>query len=596
MVNCLNTKLSVRKLIIASFDVKTSLIISIIALYLLLLTSCIASAGTDLSVQASSPHIVNIYNFIRDNDFRVSNSKRVLFEATSNQIQLVKQAHLPATFALQYDALMDTNYQKLLKGQLPQNCEIAAWWEIPQELAEKANLKWRGDHEWDPQANVGFSPGYTPEERRKLVDIYMADFKAIFGYYPRTVGSWYIDEVTLAYMAKRYGIVASCNCKDQIGTDFYTLWGGYWNQAYYPSRLNAYMPAQTKAGQIDVPIFRMLGSDPIYQHGITPGMFTMEPVYPKAGGSANWVASFMDNFIQQPSLAFAYTQAGQENSFGWKAMSNGLTEQIKLISTLAKDGKIQVETLAQSGQWFRNHYSLTPPTTVVALNDWKHEGRRAVWYDSRFYRLNILWQDGAFFIRDLHCFNENVISPTHDAALTATSLAYETLPIMDWAFWSRSESGPVGMWPVLLSPDGNALAMTPQGPPRVKELNATDLSISQPLVGGGTFSIICREESVTFTGADNQGNPLRWAWNLAGGFEQESAAQIVTADKINYHYAGTDYQLQLSPDLGSCRQLTNGDIQICPGSAGTLVLNLEATVSGAAAKTANTASLENVVR
>ncbi|HUE35802.1 MAG TPA: hypothetical protein VMO20_00320, partial [Candidatus Acidoferrum sp.] len=269
---------------------------------------------------------MNIYNFVRDNDFRIPDSRRVLFEATTNQIQLIRQANLPATFALQYDALMDTNYQKLFKKQLPRNCEIAAWWEIPQELVEKAKLKWRGDHEWDPQADVGFSPGYTPGERCKLVDAYMADFKAVFGYYPRTVGSWYIDEVTLAYMARRYGIVASCNCKDQIGTDFYTLWGGYWNQAYYPSRLNAYMPAQTRAGQIDVPIFRMLGSDPIYQHGITPGMFTLEPVYPDAGGSTNWVAAFMDNFVGQPSLAFAYAQAGQENSFGWKAMSNGLTE------------------------------------------------------------------------------------------------------------------------------------------------------------------------------------------------------------------------------------------------------------------------------
>src|ERR1035441_8369248 len=95
----------------------------------------------------------------------------------------------------------------------------------------KAGLKWRGRHEWDSTANVGFSPGYTPEERRKLVDVYMADFKGIFGYYPRTAGSWFIDEVTLAYMAEHYGIVASCNCKDQVGTDGYTLWGGYWNQA-----------------------------------------------------------------------------------------------------------------------------------------------------------------------------------------------------------------------------------------------------------------------------------------------------------------------------------------------------------------------------
>lgn len=550
-----------------------------------------ASAGPVPLDRMNDPCIVTIYNFVRDNDYRVPHSRAVLYDATVQQFQLIKQAGLPATFALQYDALMDTNYQKLFKQHLPPHCEIAAWWEIPQELAEKAGLKWRGDHEWDPQANVGFSPGYTPEERRRLVDVYMADFKAVFGRYPRTVGSWYIDEVTLDYLASRYHIVASCNCKDQIGTDFYTLWGGYWNQAYYPSRLDAYMPAQTREGQIDVPIFRMLGSDPIYQHGITPGMYTLEPVYPNAGGSTNWVATFMDNLVGEPSLAFAFTQAGQENSFGWEAMSNGLTEQIKLISGLARAGKVQVETLAQAGQWFRRRYSVTPPTAVVALDDWKHEGRKTVWYDSRFYRLNVLWQDGAFFIRDLHCFDEAVVSPTHERALTATSLTYQTLPVMDWAFWSRSASRPVGMWPVLLQADGTALPMTPQGEPVVQQLNATDLSIRQPLAGGGTFSIVCRERNVTFSGLDRQGQPLRWAWDLVGGPQQASAVQSVTPDAIHYSYDGVNYPIKPAPGDGSCEQLPNGDIQINPANSGTLVLDLEATAPKVFAKTVNTAAL-----
>lgn len=386
--------------------------------------------------RVATPRIVNIYNFVRNSDYRLANSEAVLFEATRQEIQLIKPTGLPATWALQYDALINPSYQKLFKEQLGTNDEIAAWWEIPRPLAEKAGLKWRGhDHEWDSTANVGFSPGYTPDERRKLVDVYMADFKAIFGYYPRTVGSWFIDEVTLAYMAERYDVVASCNCKDQIGTDGYTLWGGYWNQAYYPSKLNAYMPAQTKAGQIDVPIFRMLGSDPIYQYGDSPGMWTLEPVYPKAGGSADWVAWFMNQLIHQPALAFGYTQAGQENSFGWEAMKTGLTLQIELLARQARAGEIQVMTLAQAGEWFRDRYSLTPSTAVVALDDWKQQGRKTVWYNSRFYRLNILWENGAFYIRDLHRFDENVASVTHDRALTKETLAYGTLPVMDGALW-----------------------------------------------------------------------------------------------------------------------------------------------------------------
>src|ERR1039457_5366394 len=137
------------------------------------------------------PRIVNLYNFIRNADYRLANSEDVLYEATRKQIELIKPTGLPVTWALQYDALINPRYQKLLKEQAGTNDEIAAWWEIPRPLTDKAGLKWRGhQHEWDSTANVGFAPGYTPEERRKLVDVYMADFKAIFGYYPRTVGSW----------------------------------------------------------------------------------------------------------------------------------------------------------------------------------------------------------------------------------------------------------------------------------------------------------------------------------------------------------------------------------------------------------------------
>jgi hypothetical protein len=526
------------------------------------------------AADAPEPRIVNLYCFCRDNDFRLADSEKILLAATREEVRLIKAAKLPATFALQYDALVDTNYQKLFREQLPANCEIGAWWEIPQALAEKAGLKWYGRHEWDPAADVGFSPGYTPSERRRLVDVYMADFKRIFGTYPKTAGSWYIDEETLAYMASKYGVIASCNCKDQIGTDFYTLWGGYWNQAYYPSKLNAYMPAQTRAGQIDVPIFRMLGSDPIYQHGTTPGMCTLEPVYREAGGSADWVGWFMDNLIGQPALVFGYAQAGQENSFGWDAMRDGLTQQVALIAAKARAHQLRVETLAESGQWFRKHYSVTPPTTVVALNDWKHQGRRTVWYDSRFYRLNLLWQGNTFFIRDLHCFDEKVVSPTHVQALSATSLAYETLPVMDWALWSPAEGKSVGMWPVLLAGGGGTSALVVDGAPVVRELNAEDLSIQQPLAGGGNFSLVCAEGKVICIGVDGQGKPLRWAWELTGGRKLKSVVHSVAPTGVSFRYQGTDYQLRLPPGAGSCRQLANGDIQIAPEAAGKIVMVL----------------------
>jgi len=53
------------------------------------------------------------------------------------------------------------------------------------------------------------------------------------------------------------------------------------------------MPAQSAEGQIPVPVFRMLGSDPIgqYDDGIADshqGVITLEPVYKFGEGDAVW--------------------------------------------------------------------------------------------------------------------------------------------------------------------------------------------------------------------------------------------------------------------------------------------------------------------
>lgn len=213
--------------------------------------------------------------------------------------------------------------------------EIGAWFEVVQPQAEEAGIPWRGRYPWDWHGHVGFSVGYTPTEREALADVFMENFKAIFGQYPRTVGSWYIDAHLLGYLSDRYGIVASCNCKDQWGTDGYTLWGGYQGAAYYPSRKNAFTPAQTTEAQIPVPVFRMLGSDPIYQYEAQCGengqpVITLEPVCKIGGGDPNWVRWFFD-MLQQGSFLLM-------DGFRWS--SDSVQAGIRPVRILS-DGTVQ---------------------------------------------------------------------------------------------------------------------------------------------------------------------------------------------------------------------------------------------------------------
>ena len=513
--------------------------------------------------------IINIYNFIRAIEPRIEAfTPAVLYETTASQIELIAEYELTATFALQYDALIDAQYQNLLREKLPDGNEIAAWWEIVQPLAEKAGITWRGRYAWDWRAHVGFSPGYTPVEREKLVDVYMEDFREAFGYYPHTVGSWFIDAHTLAYMADRYGIIASCNCKDQVGTDGYTLWGGYWNQAYYPSRKNAYLPAQDAQSQIDVPIFRMLGSDPIYQYDDGLGtncqkVLSLEPVYGNTGANPDWVRWFFDFTVNEPCLAFAYAQAGQENSFTWARMRKGFEFQMCYIAELVAANKITVETLAETGRWFRSRFPVTPATAVTVLKDWKQEGCKTVWYNSRFYRINFLWRNGDFRVRDIHLFDQEYTSPYLDTPLTTSSCRYDALPIVDGFHWSQGEEL-AGIRLVEQTPEGErALSV---GDPTVLEEGEADIVISCPVERFGELQIHCTEDHMEFR-MTRAGDSVDWALSLQWATVVDPPVTHVDTDVLSYTHNRFKYHMRCSQGhFAECDAAGKHRILIAPDS------------------------------
>ncbi|MDP4189067.1 MAG: hypothetical protein Q8905_13540, partial [Bacteroidota bacterium] len=111
----------------------------------------------------SHPKIVNIINFVRDCEPRSGRAEitnNVLYQTVANQVNMMKKYNLKGTFLLQYDALMDPRYQELFKSLPAGSFEIGCWLEIPQQLVEKAGLKWRGRYSWDWYADVDFSIGY----------------------------------------------------------------------------------------------------------------------------------------------------------------------------------------------------------------------------------------------------------------------------------------------------------------------------------------------------------------------------------------------------------------------------------------------------
>lgn len=389
--------------------------------------------------------IVNIINFIRDCEPRDTVD---LVLTVRKEIELMQRYNLRGTFLLQYDALVDPVYVDMMKALDPQQFELGVWFEVVQPLVEEIGLPWRGRYPWDWHVHCGFSMGYTRQQREKLLDELYGKFREVFGYYPRVFGSWFFDTHTARYVSDKYGVDAFCNCKEQYGTDGYTLWGGYYGQGYYPSRANVFLPARDPENQIPAPLFRMLGSDPVYQYDLgmdvmngardIQEVITLEPVYSGGGGGGNpkWVDWYMGENFSGECLSFGYAQAGQENSFPWHGIEQGLNYQFPLFAKLQEEGKLIVEPLGETGRWYKQTYPVTPSSVIAAHSAYDDAHKTSLWYCSRFYRVNLFTDGNGLRIRDLHVFREELTDPYEDTVCTRNEATYEALPVMDGNIFS----------------------------------------------------------------------------------------------------------------------------------------------------------------
>lgn len=382
-------------------------------------------------------NVINIVNFIRGWTPQEGDDLKYPIR---EQIKLAEKYNLPMTFLYQYEALIKPDFIELLKGKA--GFELGVWIESSVWLVEKVGLKWRGREgfEWDWHSNVDMTVGYTLDERKLLIDEIMRKFKDVFGYYPKTAGSWALDAYSVRYMKEKYNIDAALICRDQWGTDGYSLWGGYYSGAYFPCKNNILSPAQSAEEQIDVPVFRMLGSDPVdqYMSGIGTDcqhVETMEPVYPRSGGNEKWVKWYLGEVFGDKNLGLNYCQAGQENSFGWGKMKDGYTMQMRLFDEKRKSGEIDFEFVSETGRKYKSVYSSTPVTFVDAHK----ENSSALWFNSKYYRGSLYFNNGKIILRDLFLFNEKYKERYFSQVADSMNLYLDNLPLIDCFRWSTED-------------------------------------------------------------------------------------------------------------------------------------------------------------
>jgi hypothetical protein len=298
------------------------------------------------------------------------------------------------------------------------------------------------------------------------------------------------------------------------------------------------MPAQMPDKQINVPIFRMLGSDPIYQYDASlgdngQGVFTLEPSFSHAGGNPDWVRWFFRQMEQNPSLSFAYAQVGQENNFGWDRIKNGYIDQIKYLKRIADKKNIRIEKLCDSAAWFRRTFPITPPSSTIAMEDWQQKGNSSIWYNCKNYRANLIIHDDEWRLRDIHLFDENYHEPYLKDSATTDAIAYDTLPIMDGFLWSAKNS-PAGV--TISDRDGQPLRIT--GISTVHKIDGEILKVTSPLIDGKTFDLTLFEDRMEFCIPESTDYRLCFNWPA------NPDKPVLNGDCVNYIHHDYRYAIR----------------------------------------------------
>ena len=396
---------------------------------------------------------VNIMNFARSYEPRDREVELRLADTTIKQMRLVNELNVPATFLLQYDVLCNEDFMRRILAEAGDNIEFGFWYEVVEPLTSACGIPYESKlgYKWDWNIKPGFSMSYPKHQRDMLIDEAMRKFKEIFGYYPKIVGSWILDTHTVNHLVKNYDIEGMCFCRDQINTDAYTLVGGYFNQAYYPSVNNMFTPAQSDDTQVNVPLFRLLGPDPIHNYdsekyrpeGVAPSVYTMEVVHnTTAGGSREVSDWYFKNYFDNESLGFSYMQIGQENSFAYIDIITPLRYQIEAL--LGRDD-IKLEKMSDTARAFKAKYKETPSTCVCALDNWEDYDVQSIYYDSKNYTANIFRYESKIFIRSIYLFDDRIKDVYNLKECDTFDAVFENMPIVDTIYQKGDTDGGYGI-------------------------------------------------------------------------------------------------------------------------------------------------------
>ena len=344
------------------------------------------------------------------NPVRISPYSKRPLESLRAEYTEISTQNLPATWLVTYDVLEDPSLVAFFK-KMDAKQELGVFLEVSPKLAKVSGVDYNNTGDWHHAVSV-FLSGYSQKERKFLLDTLFDKFESEFGYFPVSVGSWWTDSYSLAYLKDKYQILANLVVSDQFSTDGYQVWGQYWSTPYYPSRGHAAMPSTTESNKLDLVNIQWAPRDPFsgYKNSFYS---TQDFSLTNERLSTDYFEKLVRLYASKNSNSFGQVTVGLEADLNPEGYKGEYRREMEIVKNLWDTGEFEAATMSVFAKWYRENFPNLSPPHLVKSKDLLGTNNEVIWYQSPFYRIGVVYDKDSDETRifDLRVYHDDIIEP-----------------------------------------------------------------------------------------------------------------------------------------------------------------------------------------
>ena len=266
---------------------------------------------------------------------------------------------------------------------------------------------------------------FSMEDKKSIVDDVFGKFKDIFGFYPESTGSYYMDADLINYIKETYPTVkcAVATCWEEgpkayhtCNNSWYTLFdGGPWNP-WIPSKQNTHAPAANESEDSGIVAIPHLSRDLIACYDGNGSNFGTHPQNVLRGmcyDSKTWEYPYLYNLIDQYrslekynngySYNMMFVGPGWMNKMGrWEAPYELLIKSYEdgcaYYGELKKEGKLVDMTMSEFADHYRNKKTYTEPECALWRDILYGSDKQLFWYCDPYMRACVNMEQGGAIV------------------------------------------------------------------------------------------------------------------------------------------------------------------------------------------------------